>query len=218
MFLLNRRNAALLLYLIGTGVAHGQQFSYGVKGGVATLEPTRYGNDESKRYIAGATVEYGFWRGLAVEADFLYRRTGNSTGFINTSTGLPVSGEPYERFLSSTSRTRAHVLELPVLGKYYFREDEAVQPFVLTGYSFRKARADSTYTLVTERSTTGVSVQRSQNEFWTPTDIGVVVGAGVRWRVGRVALMPEFRYSYWGAEPNYGLPRQQADFLLGITF
>src|SRR2546430_10977618 len=72
----NCRNMVLIACLAGTCVAYGQRLSYGVKGGVATVEPNSEGIDESKRYIVGGTIEFRLWRGFAVEGDFLYRRTG----------------------------------------------------------------------------------------------------------------------------------------------
>src|SRR5712671_6809825 len=75
----------VLAFMIGTCVSYGQRLSYGAKGGVSATEPTRapspFSNDESRRYVAGAAIEYRVWGGFAVESDFLYRRNGLTNTF-----------------------------------------------------------------------------------------------------------------------------------------
>jgi hypothetical protein len=204
------------VYLAGTCVAYGQRISYGVEGGVSTIEPTQQNPDESRRYVVGATIEVSLWRGLAVEADFLYRHNGFSDRFIFGNILGEASG-PSEQVASGSNRIRLDVFEVPVLGKYYFRRDAKVQPFVLTGYSFRKAltNVDSSTTI---QSSTGLSTQASNFSDWTSADVGATFGVGLRWRTGRISLKPEIRYTYWGAHPSIGVSKQQADVLLGITF
>jgi hypothetical protein len=217
MSLINCRNAVLLAYLAGTCVAYGQRISYGVEGGVSTLEPTQLRSDESRRYVVGATIEVSLWRGFAVGADFLYRHNGFSDRFIFGAGILAGSDQSQVSVISASDRIRLDVFELPVLGKYYFRRDAKLQPFVLTGYSFRKAliNVDSS---TTTQSSTSVSAQTSSFSDWTAGDVGATFGAGLRWRTGRVSLKPEIRYTYWGSHPNIGVSKQQADVLVGITF
>jgi hypothetical protein len=217
MSLTTSRNTVLLVYLAGTCVTYGQRISYGVEGGASTLEPTRQDPDESRRYVVGATIEVGLGRGFAVEADFLYRHNGFSNRFIFGSGALGEPGGPTEQLVSASNRIRLDVFEVPVLGKYYFRRDAKVQPFVLTGYSFRKALTNVDSSTTTE-SSTGLSTQTSSFSYWTAADVGATFGAGLRWRTGRISLKPEIRYTYWGAHPSAGVSKQQADVLLGITF
>src|SRR5260370_36762600 len=134
------RTIVLRVCLTGTCVAYGQRLSYGVKGGVSTFEPESESNDESKHYIVGATIEFQLWHGFAVEGDFLYRRNGFKANF-NYGPGVPFGND--STLVSISDRTRFNVFEFPVLGKYYFRHDSKVRPFVLTGYTLRKALADS---------------------------------------------------------------------------
>jgi hypothetical protein len=213
----NCRNIVLIACLAGTCVAYGQRFSYGVKGGVSTFEPEPNGNDESKHYIVGATIEFRLWHGFAVEGDFLYRRTGfkfdvnylpSLISYGNDTTLVSISGRP-----------RFNVFELPVLGKYYFRHDSKVQPFVLTGYTLRKALVDSNQRVTEQNTSTGkTSTVISNTSNWTGLDIGASFGSGVRWKVGRVSLAPEVRYTRWGSHPNIGFQKNQTDVLLGVTF
>jgi hypothetical protein len=166
--------------------------------------------------VVGATFEVNLGRGFAVETDFLYRHNGFSDRFIfGNILGEP--GGPSEQVASGSDRIRLDVFEVPVLGKYYFRRDAKVQPFVLTGYSFRKAltNVDSS---TTTQSSTGLSTQASNFSYWTSADVGATFGVGLRWRTGRISVKPEIRYTYWGAHPSAGVSKQQADVLLGITF
>jgi len=204
------RNTVVLACLAGTCVAYGQRFSYGVKGGVSVTDPDRINPDESKRYVIGGTVEYRLWGGFAAEADFLYRRNGYSFAYsyILSSPNGEGAAPP-----SIVNRSRLNIFELPVLGKYYFRKDTNVQPFVLTGYSFRKALEHDNSSVTTQ----GTIVQ-GKSSYWTPLDIGASFGAGLRWRAGRVALSPEIRYTEWGSSLNRGVPKRQASVLFGITF
>ena len=214
MSLTSCRNTAFLLYLAGTCVAYGQRISYGVEEGVSTLEPTQQKPDDSRRYIIGATIEVNLWRGLAVEADFLYRRNGFNDRFNYSSNILGGSGDAT---VSISDRARLDVFELPVLAKYYFRHDSNLQPYVLTGYSFRKALTNVNSSITTLNNTS-VPTQTSSFSYWTAADVGAAFGVGLRWRTGRISLKPEIRYTYWGAHPSIGVSKQQADVLVGIMF
>jgi hypothetical protein len=105
-----------------------------------------------------------------------------------------------------------------VLGKYYFFRNAKVQPFAATGYSFRKILVgfDTVTELNQGDSTLQTLVQKGSH--WTPFDIGATVGAGVRWKLGRVSLVPEIRYTRWGGAPHPDGSPRQTEVLLGITF
>jgi len=162
-------------------------------------------------------MEFRLWRGFAVEGDFLYRRLGSNFD-VNNLPGLSPFGNDGGVVVGISDRTRFNVFEIPVLGKYYFRRDSKVQPFVLTGYTFRNALAESDQKFTIQNSTGNTSTVRSKTSDWTGLDIGASFGAGVRWKVGRVSVAPEVRYSRWGSHPNIGFKKNQADVLLGITF
>jgi len=208
------RNAVLVVYIAGTCVAFGQRISYGLEGGVSTLEPTRQNPDESRRYVVGATIEVNLFRGFAVEADFLYRHNGSSDRF-NFGAGIP--GGPAESILSASDRIRLDVFEVPVVGKYYFRRDARLQPFVLTGYSFRKALANLDNSITTQ-SNAGVSTQTSSFSYWTSADVGATFGTGLRWRTGRIAWRPEIRYTYWARTQTAAYPNSRRMCWSGLRF
>ena len=205
------RNIVLLTCVAGTCVVWGQRFSYGVKAGATLNEPARLNPDESKRYVVGATAEYRLWNGFAVEADLFYHRNGSEYAY--TYNPFLPTGEPSGPPVSIASRFRLNVFELPLVGKYSFRRDTKLAPFILTGYSFRKAFSDSENTVTTQSVTT-----RSSSSSSTPWDIGASLGVGFRWRVGHLSLSPEIRYTEWGGRPDQTLSKRQVNLLFGITF
>jgi hypothetical protein len=143
-----------------------------------------------------------------VETGFLYRRTG-STSIFNFDTGVftGVAGP-----VTVVDRLRINVFEVPILGKYYFRREEKVQPFLATGFAFRKGHAEL------RQTSNSPLLLISNNSYGTSLDVGATAGAGLRWRLGVVSLVPEIRYTYWGSNPNRNLSQNQADFLFGIKF
>ncbi len=181
--------------------------------GVSTLNPAQEKPDDSRRYVIGATLEVNLWRGLAVEADFLYRRNGFNERYDYFPGVLDGGGEP----ASINNHVRLDAFELPLLAKYYFRDDSNLQPFILTGYSLRKALTNVDSSIAT-LSNSLLSTQSSSFSYWMPVDVGASFGVGFRWRTGRIALKPEIRYTYWGAHPSIGVSKQQADVLVGIMF
>ena len=48
--------------------------------------------------------------------------------------------------------------------------------------------------------------------------VGAVFAAGVRFRVGRLSVIPELRYTYWGSTAQFDLRRNEAAGLVGISF
>ena len=174
-------------------------------------EPVRYGEKESKRYIIGGNLEYSLFGGFSVEAGFLYRRNGGTRSSLFTNIAA-VQG-----LLRIDDQFRMDVFDVPILGKYYFRRDQKWQPFFATGYSFRKTFTDVEARI--DREIDGqLNSSRSKYSNWQPLDIGATFGAGVRWRAGRISLLPEIRYTRWGTSPQGSLKKDQADFLFGIRF
>ena len=151
------------------------------------------------------------WRGFTAEVDLLYRHNGSSLSYNYAP--LSPTGEPVSPPFFVASRTRMEVFELPVLGKYYFRRESNLQPFVLTGYSFRKGKTHVDNSVTTEGRTTS-----GESSGWSDLDIGASFGLGLRYRLGRVSLSPEVRYTEWGGQPSRIVSKRQADFLFGITF
>jgi hypothetical protein len=75
------------------------------------------------------------------------------------------------------------------------------------------------------RSALNVVSEVEPVEFNKRNDVGLVFGGGVAFEIGRLRLIPEFRYTRWGSE-TFRDPvrsflrtnRNEGDFLLGLVF
>ena len=191
----------LVLLLTGslTALIAQQRVTFGVTGGAAANDAYRWQTDEGRKYLVGPSVEVRLPAGFAVELDALYRRVGASSVFLEVDQTL------------TAERRRGNSWEFPLLGKYYFRRKSATwQPFVSTGYAFRKTWWYSEIASLSSPS------RNYSFHYDTPVEVGAVVGAGVRYRVGRVLLTPQVRYSRWSGDTRT-MPNQ-ASLLLGIHF
>lgn len=201
--------AALMLFTaIVPAIA--QRVSVGVKGGLSTFRTTP-GNDESKPYIIGPSVEVGLPAGFAVEADALYQRLGSSQAFYGTIG---------QQTFSYTYRERAKSWEFSLLGKKYFRSQLALlQPYIGTGFSFRtiSTHVDTTSS-VTSGQDLALTSSASHRTDRLPLNTGVVAAAGLRVNTGLISLLPEFRYTRWGASSETVTRKNAGRFLLGINF
>ncbi len=202
----------------GARFASAQLVTFGALGGVPFLDASAtHGNplnhDESRSYFIGPSVEFRLPANFAIEADGIYRRLGNSFSYQLTEISS----------ISSTSssvelRTRGNVWQIPVLGKYYFRpRDSAWRPFVASGWAFRGAwlRQDGH-----EAFTDSAGNSQSfviHDRFTSDLQAGATFAAGLRYRVGRVNLLPQIRYTRWGGSANI-LNRNEAGVFLGATF
>jgi outer membrane protein W len=107
---------------------------------------------------------------------------------------------------------------LPVVGKFYFREDSKWQPFLGTGYAFQRAWA----------TTEGTTIFSQQGEYTTnaykttakASNIGVVAAAGVQFRQWRLTITPEVRYIRWGStqDQRFQVNPNQVQATVGVTF
>ena len=179
---------------------------------------------ESKtaRYLVGGSVRYDLGRRFGVGADLIYRRGGYDAN-IDLSEQLTEEDDG-DLLLSTREETRANLVDIPVLGRYYFkpRSDDGSRAFVTGGLAVRFA--------------TGVSSvsETTDSEFVTDTNLtpvgpandivaGVVVGAGVRAKddVG-VKVDIEFRLTRWlnpvfQSGPANSNPNQ-AEAMVSFTF
>jgi len=150
----------------------------------------------SRYFILGPTMEVYLPLGLAIEADGLYRPMSVQ---IKQSTSLPglagfLLGGP-------TLSSRIDTWEFPLLAKYRLPVP-VVKPYVEAGPSFRAVSAS----LAKYMSGTGVSA-----------------GIGVEFRIGRLRIAPEVRYTHWGNDGVYRVPYHavsypnQVEFLAGLA-
>lgn len=169
-----------------------QSLTFGVKGGGLFTEPAeRF--DQSKRYVAGVSIEVGLPGNFAVEGNGLYSRFGSSL-----TAGTLASG-----------RIRGHVGEFPVLGKYYFADRaSSVRPFASSGFALRKIWLDR---LAGNRRGSGLAGSDD-------IGVGAIFGGGIALKAWRLSIAPEFRYTRWGGSNFPATNPNQAQALVGITF
>ena len=191
----------------------GRRFRFGVTGGIPLMSsnvstasnPSSYSRTGVgwDRYAAGISFEAYLNDHISLEFNPLYHRTGAERDVSD-----PVTGE----FPGSMTTYKSYVIDLPVIGKYTFRDaDASWRPFVGSGFAFNTARqtADA---LVFQPG--GHHVIYDQ---WAPWDVGAVFDVGIRYRVRWVEIAPEVRYTRWGGRNlSHGL--NQPEFLVSFRF
>jgi hypothetical protein len=192
------------LVITAAGSASAQLVSLGALGGVRLTHGFSYG-DESRHYVVGGSVEVHLPARFAIEADALYQRIGESNGLF---TSLPSS-------IFYTTRERGNSWQFPLYVKYYFRPKTAAwQPFIGTGYAFR------TVSVHADASQFGDDVIPNGSyhyDFRAGLSVGASIVGGLRFHYGRLAILPQVRYTRWG-DSNDSLNRNEATLLLGVTF
>ncbi len=197
-----------------TASALAQPISFGVKAGVPITDAfqTVQGNSGSyftntKRYLIGPTVQVNLPGRFAIEVDALYKRIGYQYE------------QPSPRIVYA--KTVANSWEFPVLVKWAILPGP-VRPFVDAGAAWRHISGINQFRSVANAA--GVEFNNA-TEFNKRNDIGFVFGGGVEFKLGRVRISPEIRYTRWGSEsfrdPVNALlrtTRNQGDFILGFTF
>lgn len=208
-----RKSALFFILLTFLTPAAGQLLQFGVTAGVP-IDPGASFQDQSRRFVLGPSVELRMpWR-FAVEFDALYRRIGYSSTFYSTidpSTGVPL---PNKGSYTNTYRLTANAWEFPLLGKVYLRDRKAAwAPYVSLGVSPQKQWVTSGYSTNDPNS----RLYNGDIHLTTHTHAAGVGALGVRINAGRLAVLPEFRYSYAGRNSGY-MPANQLSFLVGLRF
>ncbi len=200
-----------------TAVAQAQLLSVGVLGGVPVTDSS-YNHDESKRYLVGPTVEIRLPASFALEADALYQRLGSSSPLLVPVTAGPIApgATPTGGFALST-RQRGNSWQFPLLAKYYFHSTAHFQPFVAGGTSFRTIDVDTQGFNVLTYALGGPTITSIESKFRTNLGVGAVAAAGFRYKIGRLALLPQFRYTRWGSDDRIGR-KNAAGVYLGLSF
>lgn len=173
-----------------------QQIEVGAKGGFVFTDQLKYTPDKSKPYTIGGSVEIKLPANFAIEADLLYKR-------LRSNYSYTFQDGPY------VSNTKGDSLELPVIGKYYFRPTRGWRPFLGTGWALRRTWQETE------------TRQNSRRDLFSrPSDIGVgaVVSTGARYEYRRVKLAPELRYIRWGSGTDFLRNPNQLELLFGVSF
>jgi hypothetical protein len=184
---------------MGFSVCFSQSFSLGVLGGVRTTDDFPCALSASKRYVIGPAVDIGLPRGFGIDIAALYRREGYNLPIISL---IPLGG--------GTEVERANSWEFPILAKYT-HPLRAIGPFVESGYAPRVMRGSysQTWMWYNAPSPSTASVDY-------PVSHGFVAGAGVRYEIGHLRLLPAVRYTHWNNAVPLGSSRNQLDALVGI--
>ena len=196
--------------------APAQSISFGIKGGVPLISSAN-SNDESHRYLVGPSIELRLPANFAVEVDALYQRTGSSYSY---GIGDFAQGVPTQVYYSASSeRQRGNYWQFPILGKYYLKSaGSAWRPFVATGYAAGETWLN-TKTQAAYVDNTGTSqLFSSDYSSRTGMNVGAVFAVGLRYKAGKIAIVPEVRYTRWGNTDASTTRKNQAAFFLGIQF
>jgi hypothetical protein len=109
-----------------------------------------------------------------------------------TNAGMPGMGRDSVNYAS---------WEVPIVAKYRFLHTPLMKPYVAAGPSFRFL------------STLPANFMSSR---------GLVIGGGVEFKVTRLRISPELRYTRWGSDSNFNFDtksnRNQAELLIGVTY
>jgi hypothetical protein len=186
-----------------------QPISIGAVVGVPFLDPMG-SNGESRPFAVGPTVEVRLPAGFAIEGSAIYRRLGETTAF-NYITSADSGG-------SIVTRSRGNSWEFPVIGKYYFSGEHAkLQPFLGTGWSLRTVgwHYEGTATVLSGPNLVNVSPFQAGSR--SDLGVGATAVAGLRFRIGRMSVLPEIRYTRWGAQSTIS-QKNDVGFFLELRF
>jgi hypothetical protein len=202
----------LCLLLLSTLAVSAQPFSFGVKTGLPLTDFVKAAQSQNfnsasttNRYLLGVTGEARLPFGLGVELDVIYRHFNfRSVNLANAA-------------VTSTTTASSGAWEIPLLAKYRFK-GKLARPFVDGGVAWdRLGGLTQTVTKVASGANVGTALNQS-------TTHGYVIGGGLDLKVAILHVLPEVRFTRWGAkhfiDPSGLLDSKQtqAEFLLGISF
>ena len=172
----------------------------------------------TRRYTAGASVEWRWTHDFGFELDALYKRMGY-VGIVSTFAGG----------ISSTSAldAKGNSWDFPLMAKRRF--GRAVRPYLAAGGVLRyigPVRARGEYTVEDRIAGTTVHTPIDTTE---PSELrkrlypGLTAGGGIEFELRGFRILPELRYTRWTA--NLQRPRgllrfnpNQVEVLLGLLF
>ncbi len=147
--------------------------------------------DDSSRLVVGGFADVKLWRPLSLEVDGLYRRTGSEAALGGVKLG-----------------NQQNIWDFPVLIKAGLTpRGSAIRPFLSGGYVLRAYNNK-----MEGMSGSGGVMTFSETKVYH----GGAAGGGVEFKVGRFAIVPEYRYSRF--ERFRSGDRNVHDFLVGFRF
>lgn len=179
-------------------------------------------DSKTARYLVGGSVRYDAGERFGLGADIVYRRGGYDT-FINLYEQV-TEDDDGDLLHSQFEETRANLIDVPILGRYYFkpRSEDGARPFVTGGMAMRFATGLTSTSEVTDN--TGVT-DTDLTPVGPENDVvaGIVLGAGVRAKDDMgVKVDIEFRLTRWLSPVFQSGPANsndnQAEAMVSFTF
>ena len=186
-------------------VATGQPVSVGVTVGVPFGDPYSLPGREfvidKQQWTIGPTIEFNLPLRLAIGIDAMYQP-------LSARGGTSIEGAPF------TATGSASRWDVPIYLKYRLGDWPVVRPFVAGGGgvgvawgSFERRGNGPLFGLATV-------VRRDLNEVGG----GVLVGGGVEFKLGRLKIAPEIRYTNWQSGILASQRLNQTSILAGFRF
>jgi outer membrane protein W len=195
--------------------AQDRPLSFGLTGGVPLTGGLRANADTSKRYTFGLLGEYRFTQHISLLVNPLYRRTGSD---FRAGTLFPIN--ELTQSVDLRIWDRAHNLDVPILGRYTFLDpNRKWRPFVSLGFSVNTSWRERKTVQTTQNTQSGavtesIGVSNSRTSVYT----SAVTGAGIDYKLPKLHILPEFRYSFHGRSNPANREGNQVDFLLSLRF
>ncbi len=189
-----------------------QLFTYGVKIGAPLSDPS--GNlSTSLSYAVGPSVEFALPNHFALEASGILHHFRNSSQ-------IEVQSDPGTTS-TVTRSVRGNSWEFPLLAKRYFpTSSKRITPYAgagvafrTIGYQFEGIRAS----ILSGTNLVPVSTPLEPVQARSGLGAGAAFEAGFRTRIGRIALLPEIRYTRWG-DQRTGQNQDDVSMNLGFRF
>jgi len=195
--------ASYALCVLFSGIASAQLFSAGIKAG-APLTDAFADLTFSSPVTTGLTVHSfsdskKFVAGGMVELHLPLGFSIEADGLyrplrltiVTTIAGIAAPGKDSANYAS---------WEVPMLGKYRFLHTPLIKPYVAGGPSFRILEAPLVHFMSTH---------------------GFALGGGVEFKVFRLRISPELRFTRWGRDSNFAFEaksnQNQAELVIGLT-
>jgi hypothetical protein len=192
---------------IRIGVPITEYFDTGASGG---LHGDAHYTATARRYVLGASVGWRF-----LEADVFFHRMGY-VGYVNTFDN--------GHFTKSVVDVIGDSWDFPLVGKYHVHRAFLLGGGVLRYVGPVRGRGSQTIgSLVTQSSITTTIDTNDPPDLRKRFYPGITMGTGVECPVGRLKIVPEFRYTRWTANiaGEGGLLRfspNQMEVMVGFAF
>lgn len=184
-------------------------------------EITATAESKSRHAGAGITTQFALTDQIALGIDLIRRKVGFQET-VETRTGVdnPSTTTDERKLVTTVEQTRAHVWELPIVGRYYRKNrfESGRRWFLEGGAAVRRAGGVVTFTKIDDDCC--AQTPRRLSHRYT---LGGVAGAGIQVADDYgIKIIPSVRYTRWlkrSLESRAARSASdQVEVLLGITF